>query len=56
MTAATSCQWKPHARTALSIVLRVSGVILATTGRLLILAGLRLQYFGERLKPAHPAG
>ena len=55
MTSAPSTiHWRPLARGVLGLVLHVSGVLLAGTGRLLILAGLKLQYLGERLKPAHP--
>ena len=55
MTSATaSIRWGPLTRGVLGLALYGSGVILAGTGRLLILAGLKLQYLGERLKPSHP--
>lgn len=46
---------RPRTRSSLGFALRAAGVGLAGTGRLLILAGLKLQYLGEQLKPHSPA-
>ena len=51
MTLASTARWRHLGRTALCLALDVSGTVLTTTGRVLIVCGLQMHALSSRLGP-----